>query len=109
MVTKAKFSCGTSKVFHGYDTLQTWNGWNCPLFTIGQAKKVIKYFNAQNLEHKACQYELLSYDAINDVIISKYYEEDEFISEELTSPTIIDGIKYYDINNYNWTWEIVND
>ena len=109
MIVKSKFSCATDKVFNGYSTLQTWNGWSCPLFTIGQARKVIKYFNAQNLEYKACQYELMYYDASLDVIIGKYYEEDELVSQYETSPIIIHGVKYYDINNYNWTWEEIRN
>jgi hypothetical protein len=109
MIAKSKFSCATDKVFNGYSTLQRWNGWDCPLFTIGQARKVIKYLNEQQSQSNCEYYDKFTYLQGEDVILQETFEDGKVINESKTSPLIFQGVKYYDVANCDYTWEEIRN
>jgi|TARA_R110000868_G_C10736288_1_gene752017 hypothetical protein len=108
---KAKFSCATSEVFNGFKTDLTWNGWECPLFELDEAKRVIEHFNYQQKTFGGEYYEQFTYIESEDAILSQTFEEGLHMSEHdwKDKPTIIDGVKYYEVANCNYTWELAQD
>jgi hypothetical protein len=106
---KSLFTIGTKKSFLGYDTGDNWNGWKCPLFTLAQAKRVIEHLNSQQLQYGGEVYDLFFYDEINDGIITRSYEGNEMINESFDKSIIIKNKKYYDVANYNYTWELLKN
>lgn len=106
---KAKFSCATSETFIGFKSDLTWNGWECPLFELEEAKKVIEHFNYEQKTHGGEYYEQFTYLEEEDGILSQNFEEGWHMSEydSIDKAIIIDGVKYYDIANFSFTWELV--
>ena len=105
---KAKFRCATSKTFDGFYTGQKWNGWDCPLFTLKQALKVLEYLNPPTNYTDTFDCEVFSYDETRDGILSKTYEGGVVVSEWFDKAVIIVGVKYYDVANCDYTWEKVS-
>lgn len=70
----------------------TWNGWECPLFTFDNVEKIIKRFGNRSL---------IKYDNQKDAFIWGYHDSDEIEEFEATT---IDGKKYYPIGAYSWCW-----
>jgi hypothetical protein len=106
---KSLFTIGTNKSFSGYDTNDSWNGWKCPLFTLARAKKVIEHLNSQQLQYGGEVYDLFFYDELNDGIVTRSYEDKNIVNQSFDQAIIIKGKKYYDIGNYNYTWELLNN
>ena len=111
MNTKAKFSCATSEVFNGLRTEMKWNGWECPLFELKEAQRIIEHFNYQQKTFGGEYYEQFTYLQLEDAILSQTFEEGLHMPQydEIIKATIIDGVKYYDIANFSFTWELVQD
>ena len=111
MNTKAKFSCATSEVFNGHRTEMKWNGWECPLFELKEAQRVIEHFNYQQKTFGGEYYDLFTYLVDEDAILTQTFEEGKHLPEydSIDKGTTIDGVKYYDIANCNYTWELVQD
>ena len=106
---KSFFTIGTNKSFIGYDNGDNWNGWKCPLFTLPQAQKVIQHLNSQQLKYGGEVYDLFFYDELNDGIVTRSYEGNNMTNQSFDQVISIKGKKYYDIGNYNYTWELLNN
>lgn len=89
--------------FNGITFGKLWNGWECPLFPIESINKILSDIGTEE-DAKLCGFSFYEYDSLYDVIIEKYYynEKIEYCATE--KPTIIDGIKYYSLGAYSWTW-----
>jgi hypothetical protein len=111
MNTKAKFSCATSEVFNGLRTEMKWNGWECPLFELEEAQRVIEHFNYQQKTFGGEYYDLFTYLVDEDAILTQTFEEGKHLPQydSIDKGTTIDGVRYYDIANCNYTWELVQD
>ncbi len=68
---KFKFSCATSMVFNGIKSDLTWNGWQCPLFELDEAKKIIEHFNYQQKTFGGEYYEQFTYLELEDAVLSQ--------------------------------------
>ena len=88
---KAKFSCATSNVFNGFKGDMTWNGWECPLFELEEAKRVMEHFNYEQKTHGGEYYEQFTYLESEDVILSQSFEGDIHLIEHdwKDAPTIM--------------------
>ena len=108
---KFKFSCATSETFEGIKSDLTWNGWECPLFELDEAKRVIEHFNYQQKTFGGEYYEQFTYLESEDGILSQTFEEGLHMAEydSIDKAIIIEGVKYYDIANFSFTWELVQD
>ena len=108
---KFKFSCATSETFEGIKSDLTWNGWECPLFELDEAKRVIEHFNYQQKTFGGEYYDQFTYLESEDGILSQTFEEGLHMPQydSIDKAIIIEGVKYYDIANCNYTWELVQD
>ena len=106
-MTQEKFYCATKKGFLGYDTNLFWNGWYCPLFELNEAKKIIKYFNALQMQQGCAYFDKFTYLEDTDSILMQTYEDGKHIEEydSIEKGRIIDGVKLYAIANFNYTWD----
>jgi hypothetical protein len=92
-------------VIDGYTRGMRWNGWSCPYFTREQADRLTEVstaFNASLSPEMAECSEDITYDEARDAYVitsSDYPDEPQYIS-----PTLIDGVKYYCIGAFSWTW-----
>lgn len=78
--------------FEGIDlSLRGWNGWACPGFTREECFKMID-------SPYLCD---MKYDEARDVFVIQLDGAEE---PEEYSPITIDGVKYYPIGAWGWTW-----
>lgn len=89
--TKKKFKIECGLQFEGITDGSTWNGWECPWFTLGAMKEIQAWVN----------------DGINDPIaIDGDKVSDVYIDERIECRTItVDGITYYAIDGWCWSEE----
>ena len=100
MLTKKEFFLDESPSFIGYTNGETWNGWECPLFSLETAKKVLELM-------------------IDDEDTSAYYDErlDKIMvvmnvsttpEVEVYEPSTVDyngeTIKVYNVGSGSWCW-----
>ena len=88
-----------------------WNGWECPLFELEEAQRVIEHFNYQQKTFGGEYYDLFTYLVDEDAILTQTFEEGKHLPQydSIDKGTTIDGVRYYDIANCNYTWELVQD
>lgn len=92
---KSLFNIDNEAATEGYTNGTTWNGWYCPVFTKGNANKIIAYCRLNEMK--------AYYDETKDT----YYIE---IAETLESYKGHDiecnneTIHVYDIGCYDWCW-----
>mgnify|MGYP003652514001 CR=1 FL=1 len=95
--------------FEGITKGHLWNGWECPQFDLKNTLRILKdVMDSEDNKHNY-DFTFYEYDELYDVIIEKgfYNSKLEYIST--SKPNVINGIKYYSVGAYNWTWTMVND
>jgi hypothetical protein len=99
---------GVSK-FKGITFGDLWNGWECPYFTIDVVNEILNDVSCDEdtcKEYSYCYYE---FDSLYNVIIEKTYWDNKIEVASTTKPILIDGIFYYPLGAYNWTWSKSNN
>ena len=91
------FQIDNTKSFKGITSGQLWNGWECPLFNKESIDSIIDEFICINTHYDMNIY----FKGVNLVVI-------EYGEKEILTPTIIDGVNYYDLGWCAWTWEKTN-
>jgi hypothetical protein len=96
---------GTAE-YQGISLGQLWNGWECPLFELKTALKVLKDFHSYCSEENKHDYDFsfFQYDPLYDVIIETYFMDAKINFVATHKPIVINNKKYYDIGGFNWTW-----
>lgn len=89
--------------FKGITLGDKWNGWECPMFPIRSIHKILADIGTEE-DAKDCGFSFYEYDSLHDVIIERFYNDGKIEYCATEKPTIIDGIKYYSIGAYSWTW-----
>lgn len=112
----ARFSievAGDDAVFDGFTTGQTWNGWECPYFTLEQGQAIVEAINRTQEEWGKESFNIDTlhgyYDSEQDAFVfyqksmkeSKNPEEDW----EIFTFVAVDGQKLYPIGAWGWVWE----
>lgn len=79
-----------------------WNGWSTPFFTREQADRVVEISNAANLTED----ESVRITVTWDESLGTYTLVDACYPEglELVERDVIDGVTYYRIGAFSWTW-----
>lgn len=94
--------------FEGITFGQRWNGWECPQFDIDNINKILEGLGSED-EAKECNFSYYEYDSVYDVIIEKVYWDGKIEAVDTSKPIIVDGIKYYALGCFNWTWTKANN
>ncbi len=94
-LTAKKFSTDffEGKIFHGYSSGNTWNGWECPFFEFDEAAAITAVQN--KIKEDSCYYE-----KEKDSFIFKFQDEIEEYPAEF-----IEEKKLYGIGSSIWIWE----
>ena len=91
---------GIGKIsFEGIDLGSTWNGWACPAFTKEVADEILSVINACSNEDGGMEF----FDSEK----GGYYTSFDGEYTERFDAMMIDGVAYYPIGAYCWTWEVV--
>lgn len=99
---KSLFSIDTlgARTFDGFDTNDTWNGWDVPVFTFEQAKKIVAAWQAQGWPAYYNEGTDTFVFGVNaDPATGEAQEQQEFQGYEM------DGHKLYAIGSGSWIWE----
>lgn len=94
--------------FEGVTFGQLWNGWECPLFTLDVVKSILDGIGSE-AEAKECSFSFYEFDSFYKVIIERVYWDNKIEAIETSKPILIDGVYYYSIGSYNWTWSKKNN
>jgi hypothetical protein len=94
--------------FEGITFGQRWNGWECPQFDIDNINKILEGLGSE-AEAKECNFSYYEYDSVYDVIIEKVYWDGKIEAVDTSKPIVVDGIKYYALGCFNWTWTKSNN
>ena len=81
--------------FKGFSYGGCWNGWSCPLFDKETTIKILEYMKKE--------WGTINYTIVNDTIIYKDENEDEF---ETISPN---EKGFYGLGGYSWTWSEISE
>lgn len=101
---KARFALAGEGDFIGlHNPEDTWNGWENPLFTIEEARKIALLVEEQNGETADAEGQLF----VSPVAVSWVHAEDG--EEELMPLHEIDGTHYFAIMNWAWCWEKIGE
>lgn len=112
----ARFSievAGDDAVFDGFTSGQTWNGWQCPYFTLEQGQAIVEAINRTQDEwsREPTNLDTLHglYDSMRDAFV--FYQESAKDSDnpdedwEIFTFVEVDGQKLYPIGAWCWIWE----
>lgn len=109
-LTAAEFTCGDgAEAISGagwHDAAETWNGWHCPCFELGEAQRIAAAVSAFEPEFK------LRYNEALDLFEEQADEYNEW--NEAATPfeaLCADGVtrRLYPLGAWNWTWELADD
>jgi len=89
--------------FKGVTFGQLWNGWECPLFTLDVVKDILAGLGTED-EAKNCSFSFYEYDSFYDVIIERVWWGGKIEAVDTSKPILIDGVKYYSVASFCWTW-----
>lgn len=97
-VKKSRFRIEEDEIYEGYTNGSTWNGWECPYFTLEVGKKICEDYSDD--EHR------LYYDEIEDCFMEFDMEEGEFKHIGSRCRIAVDGklMNLYDIGAMSWVW-----
>jgi hypothetical protein len=81
-----------------------WNGWMSPYFTKEVCKKILKSLSGT-------LYYNIQWFFKDDIFI---YQDNEYLEEDSNNwvehkPTVIDGIKYWQIGAWEWIWDLYQE
>lgn len=82
---------------------QTWNGWECPLFTRENAIKAIGGINEANGRENGDYFEWEG-----DTLVNTYYYDGQVGDVQRDNGIEINGQKYYGVGYMSWVWDMVN-
>lgn len=85
------FLYDVKRVFEGYDTGQTYNAWDCPMFDFEQAQAVSEAVGGE-------------YVAETDTFVFEGMYREYYPAYQHS-----DGNKYYPLGWKTWGWEVVVD
>jgi len=88
-------------LFEGYTTDKTWNGWECPFFTLEVGMQLVEHFNSDKYP--------AYYDANKDTFVFCMTEDDnpdeysKYSSKEVEIESV--KLKLYPIGAFSWIWD----
>ncbi len=111
MLIPARFSIdsfGSGESVEGFTTGDTWNGWDCPYFTVEQGQLVVEALNRAE-EQSALDSLIGFYDEPRDAFVFHYRAQSNSEAPEedwdIFPSQFIEGQKLYPIGASCWIWE----
>ena len=95
---------GKTAQFKGVSFGDLWNGWECPYFTLDIVNKILNKVSCNEETAKEYSYCFYEFDSVYNVIIERTYWDKKIEVVNTTKPILIDGVYYYPLGAYNWTW-----
>lgn len=114
MLTPARFSIDgldPGATVEGFTSGDSWNGWDCPYFTLEQGQLVVEAFNKAEAINKSAGLDSLIgfYDPSRDAFVFHYPSQAGSASPEedwdIFPSQVIEGQKLYPIGAGCWIWE----